>query len=60
MSIFTKEVIVEVEKQITFEDVEKFLKRISITDEYANKIMQILVKDKSNKILHYRIEDENS
>ena len=48
-------------KEVTWEDVIEFLKTHSheITDVIAEDLMKVIVKSKSNKVLFYRVEDDN-
>ena len=48
-------------KEVTWEDVIEFLKAHSheITDVIAEDLMKTIVKSKSNKVLFYRVEDDN-
>ena len=48
-------------KEVTWEDVIEFIKAHSheITDVIAEDLMKVIVKSKSNKILLYRVKDDN-
>ena len=54
MGLFSK-------KEITWEEVLEFIKSHGheITDAIAEEIMINIVKSKSNKVLFYRVDDDN-
>ena len=48
-------------KEITWEEVLEFIKSHGheLTDAIAEEIMVSIVKSKSNKVLFYRVDDDN-
>lgn len=57
MSIFTKEVIIEVEKPITFDAIISYLASNKISDIEAEKLLNEIVKDGNNKVTSFIIKD---
>lgn len=55
MKFFTE--IVEVEKPITIDKVLTFLSSAEITNEEVEKILAIIIKNSSNKVISYIIKD---